>query len=65
MSTTSPKSDEPKKHLNAFKANGDRVHASAHTNSPKAMRPGATAPPAIANHTTALMLPLRVDGVSP
>ena len=62
MSTTTPKSADPKAHLNAFSASGERVHASAQTNNPKAINPGATAPPAMANHTTALML-LRVVGV--
>ena len=79
MSTTMPKIDEPSAHLNAFKASGEYVHASAQTNNPKAMRPGATAPPAMASHTTALIfasmaclpsycwtqrLSLRVDGAS-
>ena len=62
MSTTRPKSDDPKAHLNAFSASGEYVHASAQTNSPNAINPGATAPPAIASHVTALML-RRVDGV--
>ena len=62
MSTTTPKSDDPKAHLKAFSASGERVHASAQTNSPKAINPGATAPPAMASQVTALML--HVDGVS-
>ena len=65
MSTTSPKSADPKKHLNAFNESGERVHASAQTKRPKAINPGATAPPAMASQVTALMVSRRVDGRLP